>query len=433
LLHIFKVWINFEPNASEMKTFQLISVCFALLWQTDLFAQPIVISGGPENDIIGRICRHEPDQMIAIIERNPDWLSGDLYTSKSWDNGFSWDELIPVVTKPGNQSTHSVVVTQDDSIRVYYASDETGSYKIFTISSSDGNTWVNDHQLNLGWEPNQGIYDPHVIVDQDGSMTMTYVKFGGGGYVAHCSEINVWDQNKTLVQAVAYRIRICPYSSGGYLAAYHRNMGGNQYEVNVKTSQDLINWSDEVQLTNSGNSHDPFCGCTDIEHYWVYYAAYKNGAYNLYRKSSVDGLNWSEEEQITFDNSNNTQPAFFIDLYTKTIALNLVWTHAINYETDNDIYFERYIMTESSEYFKPENNFEVIQISDQSFLLKVSPGLTGRAEISIYNISGKLVERKVSHSGTGSFQVDLELNIGGVYLFSIDIAGKRLTSKIVVN
>jgi hypothetical protein len=401
--------------------FILFALIFNLTGQT-------IISGGEENDIIGRICRLSDTKLLAIIERNPDWVSGDLYVTFSVDNGSSWGELQPVVVKQGNQSTHSVVVTQDDSIRVYYASDETGPYKIRTISSFDGINWMSDHQLNLGWT-SESVYDPHVLVEEGGSMTMTYVRLGGGGFVTHCSEINQWDQNKTLIQPEAYRIRICKHPVHGYLAAYHRNMGSNQYDVNVKTSTDLINWSNETNLTSSGNSHDPFCGYMDLE-YWVYYATYKNGAYNLYRKSSPNGLSWSAEEQITFDNTHNTQPAFMVDYYLKTNVLNLVWTHAINYDTDNDIYFQSYLYTASKENRNQKGEFKVLQNSEHSFQLIMPDDLTGEAVLTVYNLQGQIIESKKLTITENLSQLDLKLRGAGVYLFKLNCEGEKFTTKI---
>jgi hypothetical protein len=258
-------------------------------------------------------------------------------------------------------------------------------------------------------------------------MTMTYVKFGGGGYVAHCTEINTWDQDKTLIQTGAYRIRICKDTFGSYLATYHRNIGGNQYDVHVRSSDDLLSWSDEIQITENGNSHDPYCNITP-DGFCIYYAKYKNPAYNIHRVMSINGVNWTEEEQITFDQTNNTQPAFF----TEADNIYLVWTHAIDYDTDNDIYFERYEITGSSEYFEPENKFYVIQLSDQNFLLTLPPGLAGRSELNVYNMQGQFVEQKILYFEGGNLQLDLLLKNSGVYLFCFNIAGKVLNSKIVI-
>ena len=397
----------------------LIVILMIIQWFQILpvFSQ-VIVSGGPENDIIGRMCRMPSSlEMIAIIERNPDWGSGDLYLSFGGYFGNDWSDLHPVVIKPGNQSTHCVVATPDDSLRVYYASDETGSYKIFTISSADGINWVNDHQLDLGWPSYQSVYDPHVMIDNDSSLTMTYVKLGGGGYVAHCDTINQWDKKKTLVHSGAYRIRICRHPYVGYLAAYHRNMGSNQYDVNVRTSQDLTIWSDEIQITASGNSHDPFCGYVDQE-FRMYYATYKYGAYNIFTKSSSDGINWSEEEQITFDNTNNTQPAFFIDLYSESIDLNLIWTHAIDYDTDNDIYFERYDVVSIDNHKNPGAETRIISINNtvQIFTASCNDEV---ALVQIFTMDGKLLMHKSGEFQNGRGSIITGSLLPGLYIINI--------------
>lgn len=407
------------------KTFMFLS--FLIYSFSDNYSQPIVISGGSENDIIGRITRLPDDKLLAIIERNPDWGSGDLYSSFSTDNGDTWGELLPVVVKTGNQSTHCVVVTQDDSIRVYYASDETGYYKIYTLSSFDGATWNESQQLDLGWETYQSIYDPAVFLEEDGSMTMTYVKLGGGGYVTHCTEINQWDKNKTLIQSGAYRIRICKSTNGTYLSAYHRNIGGNQYDVHIRTSTDLITWTPEVQITNNGNSHDPYCNITQ-DGFMVYYAKYKNPAYNLHRRSSVDGIYWQPEEQITNDQTNNTQPAFF----NEDDVIYLVWTHAIDYNTNNDIYFEKSFITGTNDLINLQNTFAIKIVDKDHLIIKPKFKLQGQIHIEVFDLNGKLI----LHQYKLDVQNEYRLSVGnmrkGIYLFRIIANDQMLTKKFLV-
>lgn len=60
--------------------------------------------------------------------------------------------------------------------------------------------------------------------------------------------------------------------------------------------------------------------------------------YNLCRKSSIDAFSWSTEEFITTDLTSNTQPSIFFD----NNLLHLMWTHAIVYDTNNDVYYEHF-------------------------------------------------------------------------------------------
>lgn len=297
---------------------------------------PSVISGGADNDIIGRTCRMPNGHLISIVERNPDWGSGDLYAVFSMDNGDNWGALKPVVTDAGNQSTLSIIVSPNDSLVLFYASNETGYYKIYSITSFDGITWLNKQQIDLGWTATQQVYDPMVIVEEDHSYTMVYVSMGGGAYIANCPYEGSWDVDKTMVQSGAYRVSICK-NNDTYLIAYHRNISGN-YDIHVKSSTDRINWSFENDLTTNGNSHDAFCNVTPDGRYMIYYAKHFPSAYNIHTQVSEDGINWSEEESITMDAVNNTQPSFFIE----GTSLYLSWTHAIDYDTDNDIYIEKF-------------------------------------------------------------------------------------------
>jgi hypothetical protein len=301
-----------------------------------VFATPIVVTGSTDNDVIGRTVRMPNGNLITVLERNPDWGSGDLYATISADDGDTWSEVTPIVTDAGNQSTFSLLVSPNDSLVLFYASDESGYYKIYSISSSDGINWSNKQQLDLGWSATQQIYGPMVICESDDSFTMVYIGWGGGAYIANCPYEGSWDQNKTLVQSGAYRARICK-NEDKYLIAYHRNIGGN-YDIHVKSSTDRENWSEEIDITTNGNSHDAYCNVTPDGKYLMYYAKHAPSSYNICNRISDDGLTWSDETAITSDAVNNTQPSFFME----GTCIYLTWTHAINYDTNNDIYLEKF-------------------------------------------------------------------------------------------
>lgn len=189
------------------KPFFIISLIILFSAQSILLSFTVV-SGGNQNNIIGRFLRMNNGNLLTVIERNPDWNSGDLYSSLSTDNGQTWSSLSPVIVNAGNQSTFSLVKGNLDTILLFYASDESGVYRIYSAFSINGTTWS-----NLGWSSSQNIYDPTVEREDDGSLTMSYISIGLGAYLAHRPFGGVWDQDKTLIQSGAYRARVCKNTS----------------------------------------------------------------------------------------------------------------------------------------------------------------------------------------------------------------------------
>jgi hypothetical protein len=222
-------------------------VVILLINVNSLQSAAVNVSPGSDNDIVGRMCRMPDGRLLAIVERNSDWGSGDFYVTFSSDEGNTWSSLDSVIFQSGNQSTHSVLVA-NDTIYLFYASDETGYYKIYSIESVDGINWSNKSQIDLGWVATQSVYDPIVIFEDDGSYTMSYISMSNGAYVAHCPASGSWDTNKNQIVGGGYRVRICKHTDGTYMAAYHRNISGN-YDIHIKTSIDLISWSNEIDIT----------------------------------------------------------------------------------------------------------------------------------------------------------------------------------------
>ncbi|MBN2362505.1 exo-alpha-sialidase [candidate division WOR-3 bacterium] len=395
-------------------------------------SSPVVISGGTPNDIIGRVCRMQNGNLLAVIERNPDWISGDLYTSVSTDDGTAWSSLYPAVTGTGNQSTFSLLKGEGDSLLLFYASNESGTYRIYSAFSADGSSWTKTGEIPLPWASSQNVYDPVVLREPDGSLTMTYIALGLGAYVTHRSPAGAWDTIKTQVAASAYRARICRDLSGIYLAAYHRKTGTDyQYDVFIRTSADRLNWSQEIQLTTNLNSHDPFCAVTPDEAFTVEYAKNVSGIYNIHSRRSYDGINWETEQQITMDATHNTQPSFFFE----NGFIYRTWTHAVNYDTDNDIYFEKtlYEPNQVSEDFTGN-----VLVSGFSFsyrlcrendllLLDFESSSTTEISFILFDITGRKASEALefSVSGKRTEYMDMSGLTSGVYFGHLR-AGERL-------
>ncbi len=377
----------------------ILIIFLSFIFFINAYPTPVFVSGGIENDIRGRMCRLHDNSLLSVIVRAPNWNDGDLYYTRSIDNGLGWSALSPLLIENGDQTTHCILQTSDDTIRVFYASNETGDYKIYEVVSGDSDVvWIKRGRINLGWTAANTVYDPVVIEEEDGSLTMVYVNYTGGTgsvYISNCPFGGSWDNLKTLINSPStYRPGICKHPNGTYMAAYHRKTGSYYYQndVFIRTSTDRINWSSEVQLTTNMNSHDAFVNITSDSAYMVYYAKNQSSIYNLARRRSYSGLTWENEEQITNYSTNQTKPCFFIE----SNLIYQIWTYAVNYDTNNDIYFEQLsYLPNSVEEELPINNSEDmnININYNENILSLEIFLREHRNITIelYNISGQKV------------------------------------------
>lgn len=393
------------------------------------FTFPVVVSGGPDNDCESWIGRINDSRLMVIFDRNQDWASGDLYVTFSSDNGASWDLVRPIITQTGDQATLSFVQMPNDTIRLWYASNETGNYKIHTAYSLDGLNWIQQGEVNLGWSSTYLVYDPTVILEPDSSLTMSYCVSGQGAYVAHCPDQGIWDTLRTRAAAAGFRPRITKHTNGRYMIAYHRKSGSGStnYDVFVRTSTDRVNWSDSIRLTTNLNSHDPFVTQAPDGSYLVYYAKYQSPAYNLYRRHSIDGINWSVEERITNDLTYNTQPHLFVE----NNNIYLAWTHAIVYETNNDVYFERSLygaINEEQSSYNPAAKIKIFPNPCANYVRVISDK---NSEIKLYNIQGQ----KIGETLSGKFEyiIDAGQLQNGIYFISAQNNYKQIYIKLLVN
>ncbi len=394
-----------------------------------LTATPIIVSGGPENDCESWIARLNDGRMMVIFDRNPDWASGNLYVTFSGDNGNTWDSVHPIITDQGDQATLSFVQLPSDTIRLWYASNESGNYGIYTAYSIDGLNWIRQGRVQLGWTTSNIVFDPTVILESDSSLTISYRVQGLGAYVAHCPYQGVWDTLRTLAGSQGYRPRIMKHSNGTYLLAYHRKSGtgSTNYDVFVRTSNDRISWSDSIRLTTNLNSHDPFANQAPDGSYLVYYAKYQSPAYNIYRRYSFDAINWSPEEQITNDLVYNTQPHFF----TEAGNIFLVWTHAIVYETNNDVYFERSLYTSITESSLNSELLSKAKIIPNPSVNRARVIVNDDSEITMYNVQGQKIGKTIK--GKTDLYINTALMKNGIYFVQIKQGITKTRQKLLIS
>jgi hypothetical protein len=416
----------------KLSTILLIFIVFSVAFvDHDGYAAPVVVSGGSDNDYESWIARLADGRLMVIFDRNPDWVSGDLYATFSTDDGNTWSAPAPVIVEAGDQATMSFVPMPDDTIRLWYASNESGTYGIYAAFSTDGLAWTKTGRINLGWSVSDMHYDPTVILEPDSSLTMSY-RGPNGAFVSHCPYRGAWDTLKTMAAQSGFRPRIMKHADGTYLIAYHRKSGtgSTNYDVFVRTSIDRVTWSDSIRLTTNLNSHDPFCGPGPDGAYVVYYGKYVSPAYNLKRRKSFDAVNWQVEESITADVVYNLQPHFFCE----NNSIYLVWSHAIDYSTDNDVYFEKTPYLGISEVNPDRAVFDRITIKPNPCPGRAEIVINGvntpEGDINLYILTGQRIGRAIK-SGL-KYLIDARVFPNGVYFAEVKCGGTRAVKKFIV-
>ncbi|MCD4818025.1 MAG: T9SS type A sorting domain-containing protein [Candidatus Cloacimonetes bacterium] len=360
-----------------------------------LFSDPVIVSGGQQNDYESWLARLDDDRIMLIFCRNPNFSAGELFVTFSEDDGSSWSEPQLIISAPGDQATLSFALMPDQTFQLYYASNETGTYHIMKAISVNGIEWEILGEVELGWQSNIMYYDPTVFLCNDDTLIMTYVVSGQGVFVARTDENGNWDTIQQFIDNSSYRPRIIQASSGNYILTYHKRNGAGQYDYDVfcRYSSDFINWSEPIQLTTNHNSHDPFIQESGSGIYYVYYAKHTGGCYKLHRRTSENLIEWTEEEIITNPISNDTQPHLFFEDNNIYIS----WAHATNYPNNHDVYFERFtenvlskeIITEPADFNLScfPNPFNPVTTISFTTIESNNP-----TEISIFNIKGQKVK-----------------------------------------
>jgi hypothetical protein len=308
-----------------------------LFFVAPLWADPVVVSGGPELDYESSILELDSGGLMIVFDRMSA-SGGELYVTFSEDTGKTWSTPVMITNDPlHDQATPCLIKTLGEGIRMYYSSNETGLYDIYEARSTDGVDWTFVGPVYLGWTNSQPV-DPTVVLEEDGSLTMSYyLLYTGNAYVAHTDDLDSWDTLRTFVRP-GQRPRIMKHSNGTYLFSSQENVGGSyDWDIFVTTSIDRLEWTEPVRLTDNNNSHDSFGGELPDGSYLVYYAKVFGSQYELCRRSSWDAEVWAEEERITFNSTYDTQPHFIVH---SSGDLCLVWAHQVS-TNDYDVYFER--------------------------------------------------------------------------------------------
>jgi hypothetical protein len=302
---------------------------------------------GPEMDYQSSPVRLQPSGalMMAIERLDPATGRGDLYLSGSTDGGATWTVPRLAVGSVLNERHPALVQLADGGLALFYLADEGGgSFRIHRATSPDGDAWTQHGAIDLGWR-RPGEINPSVIVEPDGSLTMTYHRRGGAAYVARSLDGGAtWDTRRTAVTRSAASLpRIARRAGDGlYLVTYQMSGAGGAIELFAETSADPYDWKARgVRISPNTNDHDSHPIVLEDGSFFLTYAQSVGGTqYNVVYRRSTDGLSWGPAVQLTHDTDQaDVQPHAL--LHGTPGRVVLAWSrHKAGSPNDYDIWVD---------------------------------------------------------------------------------------------
>ena len=261
-----------------------------------LFASPLpaqqTVIGGSGVDYQPSILRAADGSLLLAFERLDGNAFGDLWLSRSSDDGATWSTPAAIVASAANERHPALLQLGDGSFALFYlkGSGASSSYRLYRATSADGVAFAEQGQLQLGWASG-GEVNPHVIRHPDGTLSMSYQRLGSGSYVAQSSDNGVnWDPLKTQIAGASQlpRIAFRP-SDGRYLATYQT--GSSNLSMFAKSTVDVRNWSAAaVDFAVGGDNHDSLPVLMPDGAFVVFYIHANGSQYDIYSRRSADGL-----------------------------------------------------------------------------------------------------------------------------------------------
>lgn len=294
------------------------------------------VTSGPQTDYQASVIRSSDDgARIVVFERLDGSLSGDLYLTRSTDDGANWSESVAMVASGSNERHPALLQLASNSYVLFYLKGTSSSnFRIWRATSTDGASFAEQDALDLGWKA-AGEINPHVIRHADGTLTMSYQRFGvnqgeRGSYVAQSLDGGVtWDQQRTALAPSGALPRIAYRESDGlYLASYQVNPGNNQLQMLVKTSTDPHDWSAPPQdFAVAGNNHDSLPVVMPDDAFALFWIRANGSGFDLAARRSLDGIAWDPAITITdTPTEDDVEPH---PLVTSASTVELYWGRSL--------------------------------------------------------------------------------------------------------
>jgi hypothetical protein len=280
--------------------------CVAVLIALIVFASNVAaqqhVTSGPELDYQPAILRASDGTLIVVFERlNPSTILGDLWITRSSDAGKNWSEPTQIIATSADERHPALIQTGPSAYVLFHlkGSGSVSNYRLWRATSSDGIVFTEQNQLDLGW-PTGGEINPHVIRHADGTLTMSYQRFGVGVFVAQSTDDGAtWDQEQTSIASNAQLARIAYRESDGlYLASYQT--GSSALDMFVKTTTDVRDWSAPAQdFATTGNNHDSLPIVMPDNAFVLFWIRAAGDFFDIAARRSVDGVTWGPTLTIT--------------------------------------------------------------------------------------------------------------------------------------
>ncbi|MCD4702640.1 MAG: hypothetical protein K8S24_12370 [Candidatus Aegiribacteria sp.] len=387
-------------------------------------SSPVIVSGGPEIDYQPSPVQDTDGRLVVAFERltSPSQgFIGDIWITFSADTGSTWAAPIPVVTSSSNLRHPSLVRVPSGGYRVFYLSDQIGTYKIFSVFSPDGVSWNEEGEVDLGWSSTVSIGNPTVSPEGDSALVLSYDRFFGlGGYVARSTDGGeTWDTQLRRINVKGRLNRIIKHSDGTYLCSWQETGGGTIVNIFASYSTDLINWAASDSLTTNDNGHDsmPFVDASGLA--WIFYAKHSGSVYEVMRRGIPSWGSYGNEDLIYSGTHNATQPH---PLLLSDGRIALFWGDWWASYNESDVMMEILDLTGINDDTPEERELQLHLWPcpfTSSLNIQVAMLETGEASLYVFDTSGRMVENIFSGmtaSGTGNFTWTPDENLPiGVY------------------
>lgn len=275
---------------------------FPCMLASAAFAQVQPVTSGSATDYQATILQASSDAArIVVFERLDASFVGDLWLTRSTDDGQTWSVPVPIIASSANERHPALIETAPGSFALFYLKGgaSASSFRLWRATSTDGIAFSEQGVLDLGWSTG-GEVNPHVVRHADGTLTMTYQRLSGGVFIAQSSDGGVtWDTQKTVLNASGQLPRIAYRESDGlYLASYQT--GSSALQMWVKTSSNPDDWSVPAQaFAASGNNHDSLPVVMPDDAFVLFWIRETGGQFDIAARRSTDGSSWGEVVDVT--------------------------------------------------------------------------------------------------------------------------------------
>jgi len=265
------------------------------------------VTTGPELDYQPAVIQStDDDARIVVFERlDPNTLDGDLWLTRSTDDGVSWTDPVAIIATAANERHPALVQTGPAQYELFYLKGtSTPNYRIYRATSSDGISFAEQNQVDFGW-PTGGDVNPHVIRHDDGTLTMTYQRYNATSFVFDCfvaestDGVLTWDHLQTVIATGAQLPRIAYRESDGlYLASYQ--VGSSNLHIYTQTTTNVRDWSaPRVNFAVVGDNHDSLPVAMPDGAFVTFFSRATGGTYDIAFRRSADGANWLPAIAVT--------------------------------------------------------------------------------------------------------------------------------------